>query len=874
MQLSKNTTRRDFLQAVSAGPSLALLAGGASQMQAAAADKFTPVDLGSQFNVAPPGLLEVFGESSRDELARIPSGSQKLRGIPFLLGPGGEANSWVLLRGQTVEIPLAGQKAGYVCLAQFCDRFEADFFKKGEEEADLLGARLADAVLVYADGSEEASPIRRRFEVSSPSVSWGQLCFGALPHSQDVPSRLTDPLERGTGWGELQTTVVDNAYDRSTIWLWAMPNPHPERELKELRLRGQGGPLVVCGLTLFHGREHPLRYQRLSLYRVTLPEADAAEQGRWEASVDLGVVARRYTLGEFEPESWLNAPDAGIGGRDKPTRNARQLFLEVTAASNATLSLRDTRANRTYEFDLARVVPGKELEATGKEVRIEALEPHKVWLHGKVIEKATGRPTPARLAFRSAEGRYIPPYGHRTEINDAWFQDYGGDVKLMDSSFAYVDGTFQVELPAGEVYVELSKGFEYGTVRRRLNIEAGQRELSLEISRFADLRAQGWMTADTHVHFLSPSTAVLEGQAEGLNLVNLLAAQWGDLFTNVGDLPQGPLTSHDGETTVWVGTENRQHLLGHLGLLGGHGEPVYPMSASGPSEAYLGDPVWTNLADWTDACRQREGLAVAVHFPYPTAELAADLVLGKIDAVEIYPYGDYFNTLRLRDWYRYLNCGYRVPCVGGTDKMGAYMPVGANRTYAYVGQEPLSFANWAKAVRKGNTFCTTGPLLLLKVDGRAPGDEITMGNGGGTLQVRVEARSFVPFHRLEVVQNGRVAVSREARDGARELTLDENLKVSGPAWIAARCASKYGPTTNWALGIQAHTSPVYVRVPGEELFSGAAASYMLTLVEGARTWLDTLATRPDPERFARVHKVIEDAKQHLHERLHKHGIKH
>ena len=75
-------------------------------------------------------------------------------------------------------------------------------------------------------------------------------------------------------------------------------------------------------------------------------------------------------------------------------------------------------------------------------------------------------------------------------------------------------------------------------------------------------------------------------------------------------------------------------------------------------------------------------------------------------------------------------------------------------------------------------------------------------------------------------------------------------------------------------GIQAHTSPVYVRVPGEELFSGAAASYMLTLVEGARTWLDTLATRPDPERFARVHKVIEDAKQHLHERLHKHGIKH
>src|SRR5207247_5481860 len=50
--------------------------------------------------------------------------------------------------------------------------------------------------------------------------------------------------------------------------------------------------------------------------------------------------------------------------------------------------------------------------------------------------------------------------------------------------------------------------------------------------------------------------------------------------------------------------------------------------------------------------------------------------------------------------------------VGGTDKIGAYMPVGAKRTYAYLGQEEFTFDNWAAAVRKGNTFMTTGPLLL------------------------------------------------------------------------------------------------------------------------------------------------------------------
>jgi hypothetical protein len=367
---------------------------------------------------------------------------------------------------------------------------------------------------------------------------------------------------------------------------------------------------------------------------------------------------------------------------------------------------------------------------------------------------------------------------------------------------------------------------------------------------------------------------VLEGQAEGVNLVSLLAAQWGDLFTNVGDLAYGPLVSKDGETRVEVNTENRQHLLGHIGLVGGHGAPVYPMSASGLSESYIGDPLWTSLADWSDRQRARGGLTVAVHFPYPTAELAADMVLGRIDAVELYPHGEHFNTLRFYDWYRYLNCGYRVPGVGGTDKMGAYMPVGANRTYAYLGQEEFNFENWAKAVRSGNTFMTTGPLILLRADGHAPGEEITIGAGGATVEVQAEVRSALPFHRVEFVWNGKVMASHEDKAGRRDFVLTEKIRVSTPGWLAARCVSRLGPTSLWGLGIQAHTSPVYFKVPGQELFSEPAVAYMLTLIEGAETWVNQLATRPDPESLARVLKTLHDAREHLHQRLHAHGIRH
>ncbi len=57
----------------------------------------------------------------------------------------------------------------------------------------------------------------------------------------------------------------------------------------------------------------------------------------------------------------------------------------------------------------------------------------------------------------------------------------------------------------------------------------------MEIEKVLPWREKGWVTADTHVHFLSPTSALLEGAGEGVNVVNLLASQWGELMTNVGD---------------------------------------------------------------------------------------------------------------------------------------------------------------------------------------------------------------------------------------------------------------------------------------------------------------------------------------------------
>jgi hypothetical protein len=862
--------------------------------------KFTPLDLERFFNASSTdiGPCEYWKGpgATQDGLLRLLGGQQAIHGIPFRLGPGGtQEKSCVVMCGRStpnavrsVEIPLPS-RTRYVCLAAFADVDKNEHPPAGEEVIEKAGQHLADAVLVYEDGSERVLPLRRRFEVDSPAIT--HLSFSArMLAGQFVPAKLLDPIPGGRSlhlWGLQQYGLVSapapvgpDGAPVANVFVCSLPNPEPTRDPKILRLQGAGDDrLMVCGVTAFHGAEDPLRRERLQCYRVTLPEPAGEDKKRWKVDVDLGQVARVYVLPDFDSRAWLLNLRRGLGDKDQPIKDAPHLYIDMTAHREAIVSLQDAKLGKRYQFDLAQLVAGEELEARESTARLEVLESSKVWLHGQVVDAAAAQPTPVRLAFRSPDGRYLPPYGHRTEINSGWFQDYGADVKLWGSSFAYVDGQFQVELPVGEVYLEMTKGFEYEPIRQKLEIKPGQRELRLEIPRFLDLRSKGWVTADVHVHFLSPTTAVLEGQAEGLNLINLLAAQWGDMFSNVGDLRDVPLTARDGETMVRMGTENRQHMLGHINLLGGRGNPVYPLSASGPKESYFGDPVWSSLAGWADACRQQEGVVIMPHFTLPNVEVAADIVTGRVDAVElIATHGDTFNIFNYREWYHYLNCGYRVTAAGGTDKMGAYAAVGGNRRYAYLGPDEFTFANWGKAVRSGNTFVTSGPLLLFRADERVPGEEITLGAGGGTVEVEVDAQCFIPFHRLEVVMNGRVVASREVQEGTRKLVLKEKVRVPGPAWLAARCYSNLDPTPAGGdpiggYSIAAHTSPVYVKIPGQELFSAPIATYFLTLVDGADAWLDKLAVQPDPERFEQVRRVFREARVHLHRRLHAQAAK-
>ncbi len=845
--------------------------------------KFTPVDLTSSYNHRRTDGSP-WDEGSASAVAGLPGGDNTFWGIPF---SGGEAaDPSIIVAGDngsteaidiSIDSPDLPGDAHYVVFQHVCDGRSLDEAGQVREPYPLQAGRppvalnpgelLAEYTLVYADGSEHSVPVRRQFEINSPRTR-GQSTYAAKDHLEPVVLDFRGPSPRNL-WGRMQLNVNVGSLDSITngegTWLlFALPNPHPDRQISGIRVTPTGRASIGIGaITLFHGTNHPLRHSKLESVAVELPDGERSDPASVEVDIDLGTVARSYAVPVFDPDTWLADDRKGWGDE---AGGESSLVLDIAANPDATLSIGD------HEFDMSNLRESGEVTASDGKARIRLLTADRTWVHTKIIDAATGKPTPARIHFRAPDGRYIPPYGHRHEVNDNWFEDYGADLLLGSTQYAYVDGTLQGELPVGDVYVEVVKGFEYAPVRQKLHIEPGQRELTISLERIANTRPDGWVTADTHTHFLTPETARLEAAAEDTNMVNLLAAQWGDLFTNVGDLTGALSGSSTDETLIWVGTENRQHLMGHINLLAYTGSPIFPLSTGGPSEGYIGDSVKRAMSEWAEECRRKDGVVIVPHFPFPESEVYAEVIRGVIDGLEIRDFwSPSMDTFAVHEWYALLNAGYRVAAVGGTDKMSASMPVGGVRTYAHIGDDEFSFAAWGRAVRAGKTVTTSGPILTFTADGQVPGDEIKIGRGGGTVHVEVSAISTSPIHTLDIVFNGRVIASESASGGALSLSLSEDIQIEGSGWLAARCGSENVAWHVWPVNMNAHTSPVYVVEQGSELFQQSAGEHLITVMQGGLEWLDTLAIPESPERHETIKKVFHDAIHDVNGKMERHG---
>lgn len=849
---------------------------------------FAPVDLTPYFNAA----RDKWGCENGDDKFR---GLQGIQGIPFLFGDRSGPDLLALNPGDPPTlIALSPITATYLIFVHtVADR--AAYVPQGfgsigpqsvydTDHGNELGDLVSTYTLKYSDGSEVDVPVLRRLEIQQRHISWGASPFGAIPalgptvdsnHRDDfllgrAPSRGRDSEMRGRSG-----RVVGQEHEN--LWLYALPNPHLEKPIIGLRLRAETEQSHLYAISTTSLAEHPLRLRTRRKLRMRLPdgvnlnalgELDTDSRGD-QIGIDLGTVISARAVLEYPNSDWTSSlTDV------QPIRSEREVIVEYTAHPDARLYVRTEGGDLvTQELRSIEVA-----DHSSGGLAAVAIEPAKRPVKFRIVDKVTGQRVAARLHVHGPHGEYLPPKGHHRKVNTEWFEDLSAEFSNGLNQYAYVDGYCTIDLPIGSVFVEITRGFEVRPLRRIVEIDETTEVVTFELENVLRWRENGWVSSDTHVHFLSPQTALLEGKAEGVNVVNLLASQWGEMFSNVGDF-DGRTTlgardfGGDGEFLVRVGTENRMQVLGHISLLGYQGDIIDPLCTGGPSEAAFGDPLEATMASWAERCRQQGGLVVMPHAPNPQAERAADIVLGLVDAIEMVtenPYGSQISAFGLADWYRYLNIGYQLPLVAGSDKMSAASLLGGIRTYAQLGGHEFTYHNWMNAVRGGDTFVTVGPLVSMTVEGRRPGSRILLPREGGDLTVEWNIESIsVPPRRVEIICNGEVV--EEFRYDKLSCQGHCSVRVAESCWISIRVR---GSLSGHDADIAAHTSAVFVGVGDRPIFATADAVAVLAQIEGSIAYFDTLAPRSDEARHARLRAALEMAHHRLHHRLHQLGADH
>ena len=467
-------------------------------------------------------------------------------------------------------------------------------------------------------------------------------------------------------------------------------------------------------------------------------------------------------------------------------------------------------------------------------------------LEVRLVESEGGASTIGRIRTIDREGNYRAPLE----------ASYGLILRprIAPARWNYGSGNFRLRAPAGKILISIRRGLEYIPIDEELHLEAGQSlHRTFELKRWVHMEREGWHSGDTHIHMLDPPSALFEMQAEDLRVGNILVMHHlGKTYSREhfrGELD--PIS--DSRHLIYYNEEYRNQTLGHVSFLNLK-KLVEPISTGGlavpentvnrysflrPSRQGFprhGQPGWPDAPLLVEAMRethQQGGLVNWAHLRPAQLEFPIDMVFGEIDTADILTHTRLPEALKL--WYHLLNCGFRLPATAGTDRIGPEEPVGHQRVYVQLAG-PLNYPGWIEGLRLGRSFVTNGPMVSLSVDGRGPGETLSL-KKRKVLRIEARGRSLRPFERLEIVVNGKVAASVPARAQGRYADLRLDYPVDQSLWIAARCMGGLPEETSiWTHPLFAHSNPVYVNYPWKKVAASASGCYLLNFLKPLEQW--------------------------------------
>ena len=458
-----------------------------------------------------------------------------------------------------------------------------------------------------------------------------------------------------------------------------------------------------------------------------------------------------------------------------------------------------------------------------------------------VLRNSAGR-VYGRVSVLGADGRYYADAARWVHADD------GFDPKRQQSELRYFHCYAEactVTVPVGDVQVTAWLGQEHVPVQQHFTVRAdATTEAAL---RLEELKLPEWappsVTADLHVHMnygghyrSTPTSLGWQARAEDLDVAHNLIVNKEQRIPDIDTFKREPETS---EAAVFSGQEYHTSFWGHLGLL--HPASFLTPDFSAYQHSALSSP-YPHNGVIADMAHERRALVGYVHpfdwVPVPEREpgltnaLPADVARSRVDYIEVVGFSDHKSTAEV--WYKLLNLGFRVPAGAGTDAMANYAslrgPVGMNRVYLNTGGSVQRMV-LINALREGRTFASNGPQLALEVDGKVPGDTLTLPAGGQTVRYRAALRSPVAIDHFELVQNGRVVARHKLAKARTHADVSGQLKLRESGWIVLRAWNEGADPLILDLYPYGTTSPVYVSVGGAATNSPADAKYFVH-------WLD------------------------------------
>ena len=437
---------------------------------------------------------------------------------------------------------------------------------------------------------------------------------------------------------------------------------------------------------------------------------------------------------------------------------------------------------------------------------------------------------------------------------------------MSGDHFFYSPGVFEADLPAGRTTVEAVKGFDNFPAEARVQIVPGRTtSLDLRLRPVEGMNGQGWYCGDGHIHgnyeqdqSATAQDDLLVAEAEGLNVAGMMVSNGAGsrVFDERYFEGKPNPVSRPRCILYWNQEMRTSGFYGHL-VLGNLRKLVQPIYTGFP-----GTPHWEDSPSNYEQARQAKtegGFTAYAHpalsfekFPWGSSagEAVVDVPLGVIDAIEVFCSQEETSA---QLWYRFLNLGFKVGAVAGSDAESLNyrysMITGGARLYVYTGED-FSYRRWIEGVRQGRVFATQGPMLFFAVGGKEAGGEFHLPARPADLAASARASSYIPITKLEIVVNGQVAAQSSSNVPTSHLEWEGTLHFEKSAWVAARV---WGPgnrliangPSRWAERsspwvLLAHSGPLYVKVGNSTVFSAADRDYMLR-------WTDAFTKRVQNE---------------------------